>query len=188
MRDLIPQGGLDPQYRPGYHAIDDVPVGGILGFAVGLVAFTAISAAALALVMRLAQVGEDVEQARRPALFSDNTGLYAQAGPDVYKENPIYDNADELAAEARSLEQYTWIDPQNKQQARIPLDRAIDILARRGLPRSEAADDSAEINPNDAIRRARVNARPIVPLDRTNPAAAPPTLDTRTPADTGSEK
>ncbi len=43
-RDLIPQSGLNPQFRPGYHAIDDVPIGSIVGFSVALVAFAALSA------------------------------------------------------------------------------------------------------------------------------------------------
>jgi hypothetical protein len=181
-RDLVPQGGLDPQYRAGYHPIDDVPIGAIVGFSAALVAFAALSAAALALVMRLAQVGEDVEQARRPALFADTTGLYAQAGPDVFKENPLRDNARELAAEAASLTTYGYADPASRQGAQIPLDRAIDILARRGLPKLPVTA-AAEPTPADALRRARVNPRPTPPagLDASPPGTNAPPAEATSP-------
>ena len=38
-----------------------------------------------------------------------------------------------LAAEERALDQYGWVDP-DKGIVRIPIDRAMDIIAKKGLP------------------------------------------------------
>ncbi|GIW89273.1 MAG: hypothetical protein KatS3mg108_3597 [Isosphaeraceae bacterium] len=131
--------------------------------------------------MRLAQVGEDLEQARRPPLFSDNSGLYAEAGPDVFKENPVRDNARELAEQAERLNRYGYADPATGRQPQIPLDRALDIVARRGLPKARPAD--TEPTPADAVRRARENPpsppppAPSAPPQPPSPAPDPENAD-----------
>ena len=60
---------------------------------------------------------------------------------------PVLDLRAMRAAEDKILNSYGWIDPE-KGMVRIPIDRAIDLLAQRGLP-SRAADAAAP-----AARRA----------------------------------
>jgi hypothetical protein len=49
--------------------------------------------------------------------------------------NPARDMRDMRAAEERLLHEYSWIDP-DKGIVRIPIDRAMDLIAQRGLPAS----------------------------------------------------
>lgn len=155
MPDMIPQGGLSPQFRPGHHEIDDVRLGTIIGFAAGLVILTIVVAIGLGLVMRLAQVGEDIEMTRQPPLFADSSGLYAQAAPSVYAENPVRDRDPELARQSTAIN--TYGGSVSEQSAQIPLDRALDIIAQRGLPEVDAS--STELSPSNAVQRARVSPR-----------------------------
>jgi hypothetical protein len=46
---------------------------------------------------------------------------------------PVRDMRDMRAAEDRILRQYAWIDP-DKGIVRIPVERAMDLIAQRGLP------------------------------------------------------
>ena len=54
-------------------------------------------------------------------------------------QTPILDLQRERAAEDRILNSYSWVDKQNG-TVRIPIDKAIDLLAQKGLPaRTQAA-------------------------------------------------
>jgi hypothetical protein len=46
---------------------------------------------------------------------------------------PALDMQQMRAAEERTLHQYGWVDP-DKGIVRIPIDRAMDIIAKKGLP------------------------------------------------------
>jgi hypothetical protein len=66
-----------------------------------------------------------------------STGLHRDAAkmppaPQL-EETPILDLARERAAEDQVLNSYAWIDKQNG-IVRLPIDKAIDLLAQRGLP------------------------------------------------------
>ena len=47
--------------------------------------------------------------------------------------NPARDLREMRAAEEQLLHQYAWIDP-DKGIVRIPIERAMDLIAQRGLP------------------------------------------------------
>ncbi len=65
----------------------------------------------------------------------------AAPGP-LLQVNPAKDIAEMRAAEDARLESYGWVDPKAG-VIRIPIDRAIEILARKGLPaRTKAEDDN----------------------------------------------
>jgi hypothetical protein len=51
--------------------------------------------------------------------------------------HPARDMRDMRAAEDTILHQYAWIDP-DKGIVRIPVDRAMDLIAQRGLPAAPA--------------------------------------------------
>lgn len=46
---------------------------------------------------------------------------------------PAHDMQEMLASEEQTLHQYAWVDP-DKGIVRIPVDRAMDLIAQRGLP------------------------------------------------------
>ena len=51
--------------------------------------------------------------------------------------HPARDMGDMLAAEDKILHQYAWIDP-DKGIVRIPVERAMDLVAQRGFPVARA--------------------------------------------------
>jgi hypothetical protein len=51
--------------------------------------------------------------------------------------HPARDMRDMRAAEDKILHQYAWIDP-DKGIVRIPVERAMDLIAQRGLPAAPA--------------------------------------------------
>jgi len=61
-------------------------------------------------------------------------GPAAQLPPEPRLEKtPVLDLRELREAEDQALDRYAWVDP-NKGVVRIPVSRAIDILAQRGLP------------------------------------------------------
>jgi len=61
-------------------------------------------------------------------------GPAAQLPPEPRLEKtPVLDLRELREAEDHALDRYAWVDP-NKGVVRIPVSRAIDILAQRGLP------------------------------------------------------
>jgi|SRR5271157_90497 len=66
------------------------------------------------------------------------SGMHRDASAKVppvprLEETPIEDLARERAAEDQVLNSYAWIDKQQG-TVRIPIDKAIDLLAKKGLP------------------------------------------------------
>jgi len=172
MSDMIPQTGSEPRFVSGsHHTSEDVPLSAILGIVVVVSLLCIVSAAFLAGGMSYLQVGVDKEQAHRPALLSRLTGLYGEAGPAVIGENPVSDyrrNPDSVPALkeaqlATSDTAYGWVEP--GKVARIPVSRAIAILSEKEtLPELAVPAPSAEINPADAVRRAREVPAPQPPV------------------------
>jgi hypothetical protein len=172
MPDMIPQGGLEPEFREGHHPIDDVDLGAVLGFAVALAVLTVIVAALLGIAMRVVQLGDDAESARRPALFDDSAGQYA--GPRL-EVNPALRLPEFRAREQARVDSYEWVE--RGKVARIPVARAIELIAERGLPRAEATHDEEELDeptPADAVRRARTTPVAPAPAANATPREQPP--------------
>jgi hypothetical protein len=55
--------------------------------------------------------------------------------------SPRTDLAELRAAQERQLTTYDWLDKE-KQIVRIPIDRAMELLAKRGLPARKRAEES----------------------------------------------
>ncbi|HWC97468.1 MAG TPA: hypothetical protein VG456_11975 [Candidatus Sulfopaludibacter sp.] len=107
----------------------DVWAVGRLGIALAL-----ICVVCLALLFGLFRFFESETGGARPAV---GKGIGADAGklPPAprLEETPILDLQEMRAAEDQVLNSYAWVDKQNG-VVRIPIDRAIDLLAQRGLP------------------------------------------------------
>lgn len=127
MSDIEPIGH---PHGPGGHEPTEVRLRGILGFAVALVVVTAVLQIGLGYWMGSFSREERREIASRPARLRDDTGQYP--APHL-QGNPGADMTRFRKEEDARLDEYGWVDRPGG-IARLPVDRAIELLARRGLP------------------------------------------------------
>jgi hypothetical protein len=116
------------------HEGNVLSVRSLVVFAVGLVATVILSGGIVGLVMSGFSGEVKGLRALAPPRFEDKSGLFPnpriQANPDVELEIVKQE-------EFGRLNGYGWVD-KKAGVAHIPIDRAIDILAKTGLPRVEA--------------------------------------------------
>ena len=115
---------------PGFER-SDVDAWAIGKFAIALVL---ICVASLGMLLMLFHYLIEREGPPPPKASSGlNRDAARQPAAPQLEETPIVDLARERAAEDQILNSYGWID---KQQGivRIPIDKAIDLLAQKGLP------------------------------------------------------
>ena len=112
------------------HETTDVNVWAVGKFAIGLVVVCVVSIGLLFGLLKFFQSREETSVANTV----EPTKLFPQ--PQLQK-TPIPDLKAIRAEEDKLLNGYAWVD-QSKGVVRIPVDRAIEVLAQRGLPtRSE---------------------------------------------------
>ena len=130
MADMHPQGTPRPdsEGRPG-HESSEVNARGIFTFALGLVALGVLIHAVLGLVMQGFSGREARGRAVRPPFFA----VEVEPPAPRLQGNPGVELMQFKQQELDQLNHYHWIDKQAG-LARIPIDRAMDILARTGLP------------------------------------------------------
>ncbi|HTS61635.1 MAG TPA: hypothetical protein VMH28_06400 [Candidatus Acidoferrales bacterium] len=114
-----------PHDGPG-HETTDINVWAVGKFAFALVGVTVLSLALLFGLMKYFQSRETTEVVQTV----DPAAVFPQ--PQLQK-TPIPDLRQFHAEEDKILGSYGWVD-QPKGVVRIPIDRAIDVLAQRGLP------------------------------------------------------
>jgi hypothetical protein len=114
-----------PNARLG-HETADVNVWAVGKFAIGLVVVCLVS---LSLLLGLAKFFQS-EQANPDARKVDPVKLFPQ--PQLQR-TPVLDLKAVRAEEDKLLTGYAWVDPQ-KGLVRIPIDQAIEVLAKRGMP------------------------------------------------------
>jgi len=73
------------------------------------------------------------EAARVPPATLPLTAVQKLPPEPRLQPHPAQDMQDLLAAEKRLMDQYAWIDP-DKGIVRIPVDRAMDLVVKNGLP------------------------------------------------------
>jgi hypothetical protein len=133
VEDFRSQAQFSSETKQGHEA-NVLTVRGLVVFAVGLVATICSSAAVVGLVMKGFSSEVGGLRALAPPRFADEAGLFPapriQANPDV---ELVTVRKEELGR----LNGYGWVDKKSG-VAHIPIDRAIDILAKSGLPRVEA--------------------------------------------------
>jgi hypothetical protein len=116
------------------HEPNVLVVRGLVVFAVGLVATVILSGAAVGLVIWGFSLEVKGLRALTPARFADDSGLFP---PPRIESNPDVELVKVKKEELGRLNGYGWVD-KKAGVAHIPIDRAIDILAKTGLPRVEA--------------------------------------------------
>lgn len=160
MPDMKPQGEVRPGNPPG-HEEDRVSVRGIFGFALGLVILGLVIQVVLGFVMGRYQGAEARTQAAIPPMLAEPADF---RGPHL-QGNPAKERVEVQREQLDRLNSYGWVD-QKAGIARIPVDRAIDLLAERGLP--EVKDQT---NPEDAAVK-KSPERPAEKSERPGPAPA----------------
>jgi hypothetical protein len=115
-----------PGNGPG-HETGDVNVWAIGKFAFALIAIIAVS---LGLLVGLFKYFQTRDEANPTAVRVDPIKLFPE--PRL-ERTPIADLQAVRAEEDRMLNSYGWVDPQ-KNMVRVPIDVAIDLLAKKGLP------------------------------------------------------
>ena len=94
------------------------------------IALVLICIASLALLFGMFRYYQEALNARPGAAVMDPVKVFPQ--PQLQR-TPVLDLQAVRAAEEQALSTYGWVD-QPKGVVRIPIDRAIDLLAQRGLP------------------------------------------------------
>lgn len=136
--DMQPQGGYKPASElDALHETTDLDVKGVLGFTVVLVLGVAVACFAMKLLMD--------HYATQSALHRERTALPPRFVGDVPMVG--YRLQADPSVATRSLEKSTreWIDSYGmlnpkEQTAHIPIDRAMAILAEKGLPKRGKVD------------------------------------------------
>jgi hypothetical protein len=121
------------------HEQTDAEIGPLVRFAVFLAVFTAIMAAVTVGFYRYLDSRERAEKAPRYPLAA---GESRPLPPPPRLQNQPFDDVKGLRREeAKLLDHYAWID-KNAGTVRIPVSRAIELLAERGLPHRPAPADA----------------------------------------------
>src|SRR5450759_5462295 len=115
-----------PQDPHAGHETTDINAWAVGKFAIGLVIVCVVSIVLLFGLLRFFQSREETSVANTV----EPTKLFPQ--PQLQK-TPILDLKAIRAEEDKLLHGYAWVDA-TKGVVRIPLDRAIEVLAKRGLP------------------------------------------------------
>src|SRR4051794_24267865 len=137
--DLQPQGVQDPHALHD-HERSDVSLRGIFIFTGVLIVSAIVIHFALGAVMSVFSRREARLEARRPPIFAEEAGQFP---PPRLQGNPPSDMALYATQQRELLTHYGWVDPKAK-IARIPIDRAMDILAQKGLPARDSRPKSVE--------------------------------------------
>ncbi|MCU1232470.1 MAG: hypothetical protein JWP63_437 [Candidatus Solibacter sp.] len=111
--------------KPGYET-SDVNVWAVGKFLVALIAITVVSLVLLLGLVKFFQSREDTSVANKV----EPRKIFPQ--PQL-QQTPVVDLQAIRVEEDQYLTSYTWVD-QKKGVVKIPIDRAIDVLAQRGLP------------------------------------------------------
>jgi hypothetical protein len=120
--------------RPTSHEANRLRVNGLVWFAAGLVGVTLLVEVLLAIVMQgFSREEKQLESLALPR-FAGDTGEYP--APRL-QADPARELKKMKAEDLGRLNAYGWVD-RKASVAHIPIDRAIEILAEKGLPAPEA--------------------------------------------------
>jgi hypothetical protein len=145
MNDHTPQQPADAPGRPG-HEPSEVRIRGIFIFGAALIALIAVAMLVLAGMMRGFSAEEKADGTTTKELVQNRPGDFP--APNLQRHT-TYDMVEFRKKEDAALSSYGWED-RRAGIAQIPIDRAIDILARDGLPRPKPPEKPAAPEPKPA--------------------------------------
>ncbi len=129
------------------HEETDAEVGPLVRFAIFLTVVTLVAAALTVGFYKYLDARERSEKAPR---FPMSVGVERPRPPTPRLQTFPFDDIKGLRREeARLLDHYTWVD-KNAGTVRIPVDRAIELLAAKGLPHRAQAAAAPEAAPATA--------------------------------------
>jgi hypothetical protein len=120
------------------HEAQDLSIRAIVIFAAALAAFGAVSHVLLVALFDRYRVGEERRDTPPPPLRESRV----TPPPPRLQENPGVDLREFRRREDEILRTYGWVD-RNHGVLRIPIDRAMKLIAERGLP-SRSAQRTAD--------------------------------------------
>ena len=140
---LVAPGRATPRAPASGHETSDVSVAGVLGVSAVFVASLALLLVFSSwLQVRLTGYGVTLRPPRAEvASPAEQPSALPSPGPSTppLTGTPSSELAALRQAEAQRLSSYGWVDHEAG-IARIPIDQALDLLARRGLPSRPAAE------------------------------------------------
>ena len=154
MNDANPQG-MPGESQTGHEGTDIKPR--MLFISAGVLAATVVVCqVVLGLWMRKFEQKEDRVKARFPARKVIEVDQFPQ--PRL-QESPTADMVDMIREERARTTSYGWVD-KKAGVAHIPVDRALEILAAKGLPKVAAPPPTAGAPPNTTIPKAEKRDEP----------------------------
>lgn len=152
----VPQGQVSgPPPEPGYER-RDWPYGRVVVAIVGLIALTAIAFVAVSL-LQAGLTGQGPKLGPPPGI--DETPQVTLPAPPVLQADRLDEIEQLRAAEDRALSSYGWVEVRS-QIARIPITRAMELLAERGLPVAPQPSSGDAGRPSDANSGRRTETMP----------------------------
>jgi hypothetical protein len=136
MTDYKPQALPDPNAQLG-HEGDPFRYNGIITFAVVFALVCALALVIVTLAMNGFKAEETSEGVTTKGLIGEVEGDFPAPRLQV---NDDYDMVEFRKREDAALLSYGWADRKSG-IAQIPIGRAIDLLAKNGLPKVKASDD-----------------------------------------------
>jgi hypothetical protein len=136
--DYLPQASVSGSTQKG-HERNTLVIKGLVIFTVALFGVGILVEYGLGFVMRDFSREEKSLEALAPPTFPDDTG--ALSGPRLQAE-PSTDFQKMRAEVMSHLNEYGWVD-RKAGIAHIPIDRAMEIVARSGLPATVGAGASS---------------------------------------------
>ena len=137
MNEPPQQSSPDPHNRAGHETTDASPF--YIGlFALGLVLMIALVLPLLGWTFWLFEAAARRADATQSPLAGDQS----PPAPRL-QAHPAAELASLRRAEDQRLSSYGWIDPQQR-LVHVPIERAIEILAERGLPEPQGPSASAK--------------------------------------------
>jgi hypothetical protein len=118
------------------HERSDVNIRAIVGFGIALFLTTVVILIALYWLLR----GYEERAPQSAAVVSPPRAQEQTTPQPRLQISPRNDLAEMRAAEEQELTTYGWLD-EKKQSVRIPIERAMDLLAQRGLPGKKQAEE-----------------------------------------------
>ena len=136
MSDKQPQGVFkNPADLETFHETTDLDLKGVAVFTAALVAMCAVTLVGLSVMMDGFAKEERAEKERPPSRLIVDAPI---DGPRL-QADPGRERREITERDLKRLDSYGWLD-QKAGTAHIPIDRAIAILAEKGLPEGGKVD------------------------------------------------
>ena len=138
------------------HETRDISIRAILGFGVALAVLTGVALAAMWGVFRVFENRADERDQPASPMVAVNLRR-TPSGPRL-ESNPLVPRLAARAREDAIHGSYGWVD-RSAGLARIPIDRAMELLVQKGLPASKPIAPVATAAPPQAGKRERENGK-----------------------------